>query len=50
MMTFLDLILFWGKLRQEYSDQIKLTAKLDLDKVLYTTSNHFDPSNFDNIF
>jgi len=47
MMTFLDLILFWGKLRQEYSDQIKLTAKLDLDKVLYTTSNHFDPSNFE---
>jgi len=44
-MTFFELILFWEKLRQESSSPIKLTARLDLDKVLHTASDHFDPAN-----
>ena len=46
-MTFLELILFWEKLRQESSDQAKLTAAADLDKIIYTASEHLDQSDFE---
>jgi hypothetical protein len=46
-MTFLELILFWEKLCQESSNQIKLTTRLDLDKIIYTASEHLDQSNFE---
>ena len=47
MITFLELILFWEKLRQESGDQIKLTTRLELDKILHTASEHVDQDSFE---
>jgi SAM-dependent methyltransferase len=47
MMKFLDLVLFWEKLCNESSNSIKLTAQLDLDKVLDSAGAHFDRASFE---
>jgi len=46
-MTFLDLVMYWEKLRIESSDSIKHKTELELDKVMHTASDHIDPGSFE---